>query len=88
MFKIEQHLGPLEQVTCDINVTFLHQKVATFLAGSLESQGSIEIERSRKYCILNTGQMSVGSTFYGTFLPKNCSEKVASFLAGSLEAQY
>ena len=27
------------------------------------------VERSRKYCILNTGQMSVGSTFYGTFLP-------------------
>ena len=22
MFKIEQHLGPLEQVPCDINVTF------------------------------------------------------------------
>ena len=32
--------------------------------------------------------MSVGSTFYGTFLPKNCSKKVVSFLAGSLEGQY
>ena len=32
--------------------------------------------------------MSVGSTFYGTFLPKNCSTKWATFLARSLEARY
>ena len=61
--------------------------MATFLAGSLEAQSDIEIESLNNTEHFQVGQMSVGSTLYGTFLPKNCSEKVATFLAGSLEAQ-
>ena len=60
---------------CDI----LHQKVATFLAGSLESQLGIEIQSLENTEHCQVGQMSVGSTLYGTFLPKSKSKSVSHF---------
>ena len=74
MFKIEQHLEPLEQAPATsilqvlvtlgalsaINVTFCGAKVATFLVGSLESQLGIEIESLENTEHCQVGQMSVG----------------------------
>ena len=60
MFKIEQHLEPLEQAPA----TSIAKKCGNFfgilLAGSLESQLGIEIQSLQNTEHCQVGQMSVG----------------------------
>ena len=69
----------------------VEKKVATFLAGSLESQLGIEIQSLENTEHCQVGQMSVGLdsvALYRFELPQNALKKMSAFLAGSLEAQY
>jgi hypothetical protein len=79
MFKIEQHLGPLEQVPCDINVTFLHLKSGHFSRRVARIPGVDRDRTISKILYTEYGSDERRIDFLWHFLAKKLLEKSGKF---------